>query len=94
VGAHGEKGGTLSAKIALRSEATNWLAYDMTLTAPQPWISPFRQFFRTEPDFKVSHPIKNANPLVRDRGYTGSVAHLRRAVARLRPRRTEAFLRL
>ena len=32
--------------------------------------------------------------MIRDRGYTGSVIQLRRAVARLRPPPREAFLRL
>ena len=32
--------------------------------------------------------------MVRDRGYTGSIVQLRRLVARLRPVRKEAFLRL
>ena len=32
--------------------------------------------------------------MLRDRGYTGSVVQLRRVVARLRPKRREAFLRL
>ena len=36
-------------------------------TAGQSDYEIIRQFFRTEPDFKVSHQIKSANPLVRDR---------------------------
>jgi len=32
--------------------------------------------------------------MIRERGYSGSVVQLRRAVARVRPRSREAFLRL
>ena len=36
-------------------------------TAGQSDYEIIRQFFRTEPDFKVSHHNKSSNPLVRDR---------------------------
>jgi transposase len=57
-------------------------------------LDPYLEFLRQT---LAEHPGLRATRLhqmIRDRGYTGSVEQLRRTVARLRPRRTEAFLRL
>jgi len=57
-------------------------------------LDPYLEFVRQTLD---QHPRLRATRLhqmIRDRGYTGSIEQLRRAVARLRPRQTEAFLRL
>ena len=57
-------------------------------------VDPYLDFIRQTLD---QHPRLRATRLyqmARDRGYSGSVVQLRRAVARLRPRFREAFLRL
>lgn len=57
-------------------------------------LDPYLEFVRQTLE---QHPRLRATRLhqmIRDRGYTGSVEQLRRAVARLRPQKTEAFLRL
>jgi len=57
-------------------------------------VDPYTAFIRQTLD---QHPRLRATRLyhmLRDRGYTGSVVQLRRAVARLRPHLRESFLRL
>jgi transposase len=57
-------------------------------------IDPYLEFVRQILD---QHPRLRATriyQMIRERGYTGSVVQLRRAVARLRPPAREAFLRL
>jgi len=57
-------------------------------------LDPYLEFIRQTLD---QHPRLRATRLhqmLRDRGYAGSIEQLRRAVASLRPRTTEAFLRL
>jgi transposase len=57
-------------------------------------LDPYLEFIR---EVLEQHPRLRATRLyqmIRDRGYTGSVPQLRRAVARLRPLRREPFLRL
>ena len=57
-------------------------------------VDPYTAFIRQTLE---QHPRLRATRIyhmLRDRGYTGSVAQLRRAVARLRPHTREAFLRL
>ncbi len=57
-------------------------------------IDPYLEFVRQMLD---QHPRLRATriyQMIRERGYTGSVVQLRRAVARLRPPAREAFLRL
>src|SRR5947199_4258897 len=57
-------------------------------------VDPYLEFVRQTLD---QHPRLRAtriHQMIRDRGYTGSIIQLRRTVARLRPPRREAFLRL
>src|SRR4051794_24991085 len=57
-------------------------------------IDPYAEFIRHTLD---QHPRLLATriyQMVRDRGYTGSVVQLRRAVSRIRPQVREPFLRL
>jgi transposase len=57
-------------------------------------VDPYVEFVRQTLD---QHPRLRAtriHQMIRERGYTGSVVQLRRAVARLRPKTREAFLRL
>lgn len=57
-------------------------------------VDPYLEFVRQTLD---QHPRLRATriyQMIRDRGYSGSVVQLRRAVARLRPPAREAFLRL
>ncbi|MGA8594775.1 MAG: IS21 family transposase [Bryobacteraceae bacterium] len=65
------------------------------LQAPRPaLVDPYLEFIRQVLD---QHPRLRATrifQMLRDRGYTGSIIQLRRAVARLRPLVREPFLRL
>src|SRR5438105_3087998 len=57
-------------------------------------LDPYLEFVRQTLD---QHPRLRATriyQMIRDRGYPGSILQLRRTVARLRPPRREAFLRL
>ena len=57
-------------------------------------VDPYAEFIRQTLE---QHPRLRATriyQMIRDRGYPGSVVQLRRAVARLRPKSREAFLRL
>jgi hypothetical protein len=57
-------------------------------------VDPYLDFIRQTLD---QHPRLRATriyQMARDRGYSGSLVQLRRAVARLRPRFREVFLRL
>jgi transposase len=65
-----------------------------TLPLRESIVDPYADFIRQTLD---QHPRLRATriyQMVRDRGYTGSVVQLRRAVARLRPQVREPFLRL
>jgi len=57
-------------------------------------LDPYLEFVRQTLDQYPRLRATRLHQMIRDRGYTGSVEQLRRAVARLRPRQTEAFLRL
>jgi transposase len=55
-----------------------------------PWLGFIRQTLEQHPRLRATRIYH----MVRDRGYSGSVVQLRRAVARLRPQIREPFLRL
>ena len=55
-----------------------------------PYVEFVRETLKNYPQLRATRIFQ----MVRDRGYTGSVVQLRRVVARLRPVRREAFLRL
>jgi len=55
-----------------------------------PWLGFMRQILEQHPRLRATRIYQ----MVRDRGYTGSVVQLRRAVANLRPNFGEAFLKL
>lgn len=55
-----------------------------------PYVEFIRQTLQNYPRLRATRLYH----MIRDRGYTGSVVQLRRLVARLRPARQEAFLRL
>lgn len=55
-----------------------------------PWLGFISQTLEQHPRLRATRLYQ----MVRDRGYNGSVVQLRRAVARLRPKVREAFLRL
>ncbi|HET8546874.1 MAG TPA: IS21 family transposase [Bryobacteraceae bacterium] len=55
-----------------------------------PWLGFIRQTLEQHPRLRATR----IHQMVRDRGYSGSVVQLRRAVARLRPQIREPFLRL
>lgn len=55
-----------------------------------PWLGFIRQILDQHPRLRATRIYQ----MVRDRGYTGSVVQLRRAIANLRPNFGEAFLRL
>src|SRR5262249_61990400 len=55
-----------------------------------PYLEFVRQILNQHPRLRATRIYQ----MIRERGYTGSVVQLRRAVARLRPPAREAFLRL
>src|SRR5438445_4528677 len=55
-----------------------------------PYLGFIRQSLEEHPQLRATRIYQMAH----DRGYAGSIVQLRRAVARLRPRFREAFLRL
>jgi len=55
-----------------------------------PYLEFVRETLKNYPQLRATRIFQ----MVRDRGYTGSIVQLRRVVARLRPVRREAFLRL
>src|SRR6266404_2001361 len=55
-----------------------------------PYVEFVREALKNYPQLRATRIFQ----MVRDRGYTGSIVQLRRVVARLRPVRREAFLRL
>src|SRR6266404_3817793 len=55
-----------------------------------PYLEFIREALKNYPQLRATRIFQ----MVRDRGYTGSIVQLRRVVARLRPVRREAFLRL
>ncbi len=55
-----------------------------------PYLEFIRETLKNYPQLRATRILQ----MVRDRGYTGSIVQLRRVVARLRPVRREAFLRL
>jgi len=57
-------------------------------------LDPYLEFVRQTLDQYPQLRATRLHQMIGDRGYTGSIEQLRRAVARLRPKRTEAFLRL
>ncbi|MDP2998263.1 MAG: IS21 family transposase [Bryobacterales bacterium] len=57
-------------------------------------LDPYLEFVRQTLDQYPQLRATRLHQMIGGRGYTGSVEQLRRAVARLRPKRTEAFLRL
>ena len=67
----------------------------IVLQPMRPWITdPYMEFVRQILD---QHPRLRAtriHQMIRERGYTGSIIQLRRAVARLRPAAREPFLKL
>jgi transposase len=73
-------------------EAERFLSATKTLRpcATDPYVDFIRQVLDKHPRLRATRIYH----MVRDRGYTGSVVQLRRAVARLRPSVREPFLRL
>lgn len=57
-------------------------------------LDPYLEFVRQTLDQYPQLRATRLHQMIGDRGYPGSVEQLRRAVARMRPKRTEAFLRL
>ena len=55
-----------------------------------PYVEFVRETLKNYPQLRATRIFQ----MLRDRGYTGSIVQLRRVVARLRPVRREAFLRL
>jgi transposase len=91
--------GTIARELAVHPDAVrNAIDAQRLGGAAQPLrasvVDPYAEFIRQTLD---QHPRLRATriyQMVRDRGYTGSVVQLRRAVARLRPQIREPFLRL
>ncbi len=90
--------GTIAAELGLHADTVRTAIEAERFRGTQPIrasiVDPWLGFISQTLD---QHPRLRATRLyqmVRDRGYNGSVVQLRRAVARLRPKVREAFLRL
>ncbi len=90
--------GTIARELAVHPDAVRNAIEAQRFGGPQPLrsslVDPYLAFIRQILD---QHPRLRATriyQMARDRGYTGSVVQLRRAVARVRPRIREPFLRL
>ncbi len=71
-------------------EAQRFNAQPLRTSMADPYLAFIRQTLDQHPRLRATRIYH----MVRDRGYTGSVVQLRRAVARLRPQIREPFLRL
>src|SRR5438874_982912 len=71
-------------------EAQRFNAQPLRTSLADPYLAFIRQTLDQHPRLRATRMYQ----MVRDRGYTGSVVQLRRAVARLRPQIHEPFLRL
>jgi len=92
------KVGTIAREMGIHPEAVRNAVELQRLGVRQPlrpsMVDPYVEFIRHTLE---QHPGLRATriyQMVRERGYTGSVVQLRRAVTRLRPKSREAFLRL
>jgi transposase len=90
--------GTIAQELGLHSETVRNAVELQRLGVTQPLrpslVDPYVEFIRQTLE---QHPRLRATriyQMIRQRGYSGSVVQLRRAVARLRPKSREAFLRL
>ncbi len=90
--------GTIASELGLHPDTVHNAVELQRLGVAQPlrpsMVDPYAEFIR---QILEQHPRLRATriyQMVRDRGYSGSVVQLRRAVSLLRPRSREAFLRL
>ena len=90
--------GTIARELGVHPDAVRNAIEAQRFNGTQPLrpsiVDPYMEFIRQTLD---QHPRLRATriyQMIRDRGYTGSVVQLRRAVARLRPQIREPFLRL
>ena len=90
--------GTIARQLNLHPDTVRNAIEAGRMTAAQPvrpsLLDPYLGFIRQTLE---QHPLLRAtriHHMIRDRGYSGSVVQLRRAVARLRPQIREPFLRL
>ena len=90
--------GTISAELGVHPDAVrNAIESDRFRSVPplrasvvDPYLGFIQQILEQHPRLRATRVYA----MIRDRGYTGSASHLRRAVARLRPRPHEPFLQL
>jgi transposase len=92
------KVGTIAQELGVHPDAVRNAIESERFKSTQPLrasiVDPYAEFIRQTLE---QHPRLRATriyQMVRGRGYSGSVVQLRRAVARLRPQRREAFLQL
>jgi transposase len=90
--------GTIAQELGLHSDTVRHAVELQRLGVRQPLrpslVDPYVEFIRQTLE---QHPRLRATriyQMIHERGYAGSVVQLRRAVARLRPKSREAFLRL
>jgi transposase len=90
--------GTIASELRLHPDAVRNAIESTRFRGTKPLqasiVDPYLAFIRITLD---QHPRLRATriyQMIRDRGYSGSVIQLRRAVARLRPQSREAFLQL
>jgi len=90
--------GTIAAELGVHPDAVRHAieserfrsAPPLRASLADPYLAFVRQTLEQHPRLRATR----IHAMLRDRGYSGSVVHLRRAVARLRPQKCEPFLQL
>lgn len=90
--------GTIASELGLHwvtvRSAVNIVPSSQTVRLRKTLTDPFLEFIRTTLERHPRLRSTRIYEMVRGRGYSGSLVQLRKVVARLRPARREAFLRL
>jgi len=90
--------GTIASELSVHPDAVRNAIESERFKSTQPMrpsiVDAYSEFIRITLEQHPSLRATRIYQMVRDRGYSGSVVQLRRAVARLRPQKREAFLQL
>ena len=90
--------GTIASELGVHPDTVRNAIESERFTSPQPLrasiVDAHIEFIRVTLDQHPGLRAARIHQMARDRGYSGSVVQLRRAVARLRPQKREAFLQL
>lgn len=93
------KVGTIAAELGVHHDTVHRAIESRSFLAPglrarAEMLDPYREFIHVTLERHPRLRATRLHEMVRDRGYTGSIWPVRRLVARMRPSKHEAFLRL